>query len=241
MAAALQAQAGEDKLYRTAQVKVLTDGEATLPALRQALAWFTRDVQPGDTLFLLLSGHGVKTREELFFFAPVELDPENARGTGLPWREVVEKLQAAREQARSIWVLADTCRAAPGLARERQATGADLRREVKEGGNLVICTAAAGDRPSYESEALAHGLFTQAWLEALYGTAGPAYDVAYEETTGGRVLTLAGLQLIVSARVRHHARDSAVRQEVEFPRLEGRFSLSEPIFHVVPAPARVRE
>src|SRR5262249_3529087 len=42
LAAALQAQAGEGKLYRSAAVQVLTDDEATLPALRAALAWLTR-------------------------------------------------------------------------------------------------------------------------------------------------------------------------------------------------------
>src|SRR5207247_3383999 len=37
MAAALQAQAGENRLYRTATVKVLADADATLPAIRQGL------------------------------------------------------------------------------------------------------------------------------------------------------------------------------------------------------------
>jgi uncharacterized caspase-like protein len=204
--------------------------QATLPAIREALAWLTAEVQPGETLMLFLSGHGVRAGDR-FFFSPVEMDPENAAETGLPWKEVVARLQAARVTARSVWVLADCCRAAPGLARERQATGRDLRREAEEGGTLIFCAASSDDRPSYESEDLGHGLFTQAWLEALRGE---APELFYRETTRGRALTLAGLQRVVDASVIRHARECGVRQNVEFPRLEGRFSLSEPLFMPVP-------
>jgi hypothetical protein len=157
------------------------------------------------------------------------MDLANVTSTGLAWPEVLGRLEAARPQARAIWVLADCHRDVSGLARERQATGTDLRRAVEEAGNLVLCTAA-GDRSSHESEALRHGLFTQAWLEAIRGTAGPAYDVAYTQSARGRFLDLAGLQFLVNARVMHHARDAGVRQEVQFPPLEGSFSPSQPVF-----------
>ena len=145
------------------------------------------------------------------------------------------QLEAARQRTRAVWVLTDCYRVAPGLGRERQATGKDLRRGVEEGGNLVICTASAGDTPSYESEDLKHGLFTQAWLEALRGQ-GPAF--VYEDTARGRVLTMSGLQFVVDASVRRHARrEGIVRQQVEFPRLEGSFSPGQPIFMPIPGAA----
>src|SRR5436305_7338137 len=81
-------------------------------------------------------------------------------------------LEGARRTAKSVWVLADCCRAAPGLAPEKQATGRNLRQGVDEAGNLILCTASEGDRPSYESDALRHGIFTQAWLEVLEGKVG---------------------------------------------------------------------
>ena len=213
---------------------MLTDDQATLPAMRQALAWFTQDVQPGETLILILSGHGLKASEK-FYFAPVNLAPANIGGTGLPWTELLQQLEAARQKARAVWVLADCCRAAPGLEREQQATGRDLRQGVEEGGNLLICTAAQGDRSSYESEDLKHGLFTQAWLEALRGDwlarLGPeAADLIYPAKARGRVLTLSGLQTLLEASVSQHARQAGVAQDVEFPRLEGNFSPSQPVF-----------
>src|SRR5262249_32311601 len=73
-------------------------------------------VRPGDTLILSLSGHGLKQGKDTYF-APVRFDPENAAGTGLPWAAVLAKLEAARQTARAVWVLADCCRASPGLRR----------------------------------------------------------------------------------------------------------------------------
>lgn len=81
-----------------------------------------------------------------------------------------------------------------------------------------------------------HGLFTQAWLEALRDEAGPAYEIVYQETARGRVLTLSGLQFLVDASISRHARQAGVLQKVEFPRLEGSFSPSQPLFVPVPRP-----
>jgi hypothetical protein len=50
------------------------------------------------------------------------------------------------------------------------------------------------------------------------------------------VLTLSGLQFVVDASVRSHARREGVRQKGEFLRLEGSFSPSQPLF--VPVAAR---
>jgi uncharacterized caspase-like protein len=226
-------------------VKALTDSEATLPAIRQALAAFTRDVQPGETLVLVLSGHGVKDKEgKPFYFAPTGLDPEKMAETGLPWKELLGQLEGARRQARAVWVLADCCRAAPALSRQQnlagdqEATSDDLLRDTDNSGNLLICTASSGDRPSYESEESKHGLFTQVWLEALRGDVGKQLDFLYEERARTRVLTLSGLQSILSLRMRYYARREGVRQEVEFPRLEGSFSPDLPVFVPVSAPGR---
>src|SRR5262249_39686368 len=136
LGAALQSQAGDDRLYRGADVTVLTDVEATLPRIREALGQLTRKAQKGDTVILAVSGHGLK-QGDATYFAPVGVNPNQLAGTGLPWAEVLAKLNAARKQARAVWVLADCCRAAPGLTR---ATAKDLTKGVEEGGNLFVCT-----------------------------------------------------------------------------------------------------
>src|SRR5262249_342484 len=142
-------------------------------------------------------------------------------------------LEGARSRARSIWVLADCCRAAPGLERTKQATGRDLRRGVDPYGNLVICTASEGDAPSYESDDLKHGIFTRAWLEALRGAVPETLRGLYDPGPRGGVLRLWALQALLAQQVINSARDAGVKQRVEFPRLDGPFSPSTPFF--VPA------
>src|SRR5207248_762312 len=130
--------------------------------------------------------------------------------------------------AKAVWVLADCCRAAKGLRREiTAATNRDLKKGVEEGGNLIICTASSGDTPSYESEDLKHGIFTAAWLEAL---SGKSPSLVYQDVARGKVLTLSGLHFALDLAVSKMARAAGVRQVIEFPRLEGSFSGSQPVF-----------
>src|SRR5204862_1287304 len=141
---------GEDRLYDGPDVTVIAEGDATLARIREALDTMVRNTRPGDTLVFAVSGHGLK-KGDATYFAPVRCDPENIEGTGLPWKEVLAKLEEARKTAKAVWVLADCCRSAPGLRRDvTAATSRDLKKGVEEGGNLIICTASSGDTPSYE-------------------------------------------------------------------------------------------
>src|SRR5205814_4435074 len=113
---ALKEQGGEERLYRVSYTVSITNADATLADVRQALDMLLANTRPGDTVIVALSGHGIK-KGDATYFAPVRFDPENVEGTGLPWAEIVAKLQQARQSARSVWLLADCCRAAPGLQR----------------------------------------------------------------------------------------------------------------------------
>src|SRR5262249_58452452 len=97
LGSALQAQAGEGKLYRGADVTVLTDSEATLPRIRQAINLLTGRSQPGDTIIVAVSGHGLK-QGSATYFAPVGADPKRLGTTTLPSSEVLSQLKTARKQ-----------------------------------------------------------------------------------------------------------------------------------------------
>ena len=222
---ALSAQAGEDKLYRSSDTTILRNSDGSLARIRQALDQLVANTRPGDTLIVAISGHGLKKGQETYF-APARCDPENVEGTGLPWKEILAKLEEARKTAKAVWLLADCCRSAPGLRRDTlAATPRDLKQGFEEGGNLILCTASSGDTPSFESEELKHGLFTQAWLDALGGKA-----PLYQDVPRGRILTLSYLQADLDFSLRKYATAAAVRQKIEFPRLEGSFSPSQPVF-----------
>src|SRR5262249_1979245 len=60
LAEAFKARGGEGLVYPRADVRSLTNREATLERLRRALDDFTTSVEPGQTLVLALSGHGIR-------------------------------------------------------------------------------------------------------------------------------------------------------------------------------------
>ena len=91
--------------------------------------------------------------------------------------------------------------------------------------------ASSGNNPSYESEDLRRGLFTQAWLEALRGQ---GQDIVFEETLRGSVLTLSGLQFVVDAAVRQHAREDGERASLLRTCLPGFCFAVQPLRSIVP-------
>jgi hypothetical protein len=189
-------------------------------------------VQPGETLVLSLSGHGLKD-DKGFYFAPVGLDPEKHGSHGPTLERGADPPGSGAGEGEGGVGAGGLLPGRAGSHAGKQATGQDLRKGMEEGGNLAICTASSGDRSSYESEDLKHGLFTQAWLEALRGEVPENLRGLYQETARGRMLTLSGRQFILDCRVTEHARKAGVSQRVQFPRLEGSFSPSQPMF--VPA------
>ena len=227
---ALKGQTGSGRQYAGADITLLTEGNATLARVRQALAALIINTQPGDTVVVALSGHGIKKGDQTWF-APLGFDPAAPERTGLPWKELLAGLQEVRKTARTVWVLADCCRSAPGFRKELAATARDFRQGVAEGGNLIICTASSGDTPSYESEDLRHGIFTQAWLDVLSGNVPESVKGLYQSTSRGPVITLIALQSLVDFRVTELARKAGVFQRVDFPPgLYGSFSPSQPVF-----------
>src|SRR5690349_21574071 len=109
-------------------------------------------------------------------------------------------MQLRKSCSPTVWLLADCCRSAPGLRRALTpgpspnpgrgriagATARDLRQGVEEGGNLIVCAASSGDSSSYESEDLKHGIFTQAWLDALRGDVPQNLLGLYDTAARGR-------------------------------------------------------
>lgn len=237
LGSAFQSLAGEGRLHREARVEVLTDREATRAGLSAALMRLSEDARPEDTLILALSGHGLKDGDR-YYFATVDADPARLEETALRWEAILAPLKQAQDrQVKAVWLLADCCRAAPELARDRQATAAELRRGLDERGNLFLVTASSGNRPSYESVALGHGLFSQAWLEALRGQAPERYR---ESPAFGRVLTLTGLLDHLGQSVREHAaRTPGVPgQQVYLPQVVASFAGETFLFSVPDQAAR---
>jgi uncharacterized caspase-like protein len=163
-------------LYRSVEVKVMSDTEVTRDKLDAAFTELSRRIQPGDVFVLYLAGHG-KTVDGRYYFAPQDFKVE---GT-LSNRAIDAAVTAqgiAQEQwqrwfalvpARRSVILFDTCESGTLTADDNETKtlerGAANDRLAQATGRSII-TAASGSTEAFEGYR-GHGLFTYNVLDAL--------------------------------------------------------------------------
>lgn len=177
--------------FAAVNATVVTDAQATTAGIRAAAAGLAAS-RPGDTVVVLLAGHGAHAPDGTYCLLTHDCDPADLARTGLPFGEI-EALIAAAPALRRL-VLLDACEsgerdgaagpvvaaaASPGNSRGLRAIGTKpkgLRREerfvfndLRRRTGAVVLSSSTGDQLSYEKPELANGLFTQAILESLAG------------------------------------------------------------------------
>jgi uncharacterized caspase-like protein/tetratricopeptide (TPR) repeat protein len=167
------------------QMRLLTDGRATLSAIRGALhMWLPQVAGVNDVVYLFFAGHGVVAEQNEGYFVAHDSDPQNLHSTGLSFKEVNETL-SGRLKSKLVIFLADACHAGsigwssepslPSRAQEAlESIGAPDRSFLK-------LLASRPSERSYEDERWegGHGVFTFALLRGLRGEA--------EQDTDGQV------------------------------------------------------
>ena len=201
LAQELQRQKG--LAFSEVHARVLTDSDATIPNIRQALAWLQKDCGPSDMAVILFSGHGYRTQQGDLYYVPYEADPQTARATFLRWSEIDAGLRQVR--AGSVLFLSDCCHA--GAFGEGTASQDDLAYPLLTNARVMVFASSRGREPSLEKPELGHGAFTYAILQGLRGEADLFHD--------GRI-TISELQAYVANRVKVLTGDS---QHPHIPRM----------------------
>jgi uncharacterized caspase-like protein len=170
-AVALAYQTHSKKLFRRIEAKVLTDRDATRPAVLEGLKWLRTSATQRDYVVFFFAGHGEKDGTGALYFLPVEADVKQLEVTG------IEQGQFKRQLVNlpgKVTAILDVCHAGdlgqPGKKRSAAGLTDDLLRELlaAENGLVVLCSAT-GNELAGESNAHRHGIFTQALLEGLAG------------------------------------------------------------------------
>lgn len=186
VARTLVAQQG--RRYRRVYSRVLNDREATLPRLRDELAWLKQTPQEGDVAMLFLAGHGVGQgtgTSQRYYFVPSDADPNNLAGTALSDETLYRMLSQFR--AATVVLFIDSCRAGSTPAQRR------LMDELQTGGGVVVYSATKANRPSLERARWQNGAFTHALVEGLRGGA---------DVRGDGHITASGLEHFLATRVK---------------------------------------
>ncbi|MDR3707103.1 MAG: caspase family protein [Capsulimonadaceae bacterium] len=189
---AMMAQKGV--LYSDVRAKVILDQDATREAILKGFGWIEEQTKVNDVAMIFLSGHGVNDRKGIFYFAPVDTDVADIRGTGVRSSDIQETIQAL---AGKTLFFIDSCHAgnAVGTAKLKglsNITGVINELSSAENGAIVFA-ASTGRQESEEDAQWANGAFTKALVEGLRGKA--AVDAS------GRI-TWTSLSRYVSDRVK---------------------------------------
>jgi uncharacterized caspase-like protein len=180
--------AGEQSLYRGAQVTALTDEAATREAVQEALSRLLGTCGADDTVVLFLSGHGWRDPDGRFYFATHEVRRDRPEVSALPWDELSTALVRLSRKARRVLVLLDACHSGSSANHEEL-----LGELVAARTGALVLASSRSSEVSLESSELAHGLFAKAVLESLHGAGAPPQQ---------RELTVLDLLSYVSRRVK---------------------------------------
>lgn len=172
IAASLSRQGGTS-LYRSTQVRLLTDEEVSRDNVLDGIARFLGQAGPNDVAVLFLAGHGVQDRStRSYYFLPYGASAANHLTAGVRMSDFDEMLRIVRQNARAVILILDTCHAgALRLTGSNWISMEEPSGRLSVGEGVFLLAAAKPGEESEEDPALAHGVFTHAVLQGLQGAA----------------------------------------------------------------------
>jgi WD40 repeat protein len=157
------------KAFRSVEVKVLKDKDATGRGIADGIAWLGSKMTPQDVGVVFFSGHGAKDFQGDFALLPSDLDPDSLDRTCIPGTWLKAALGSLPGR---VVALLDACYA--GLAADRLpgASEDDLVRDlVSEDYGVAVISSSRATEESIESGSVKQGFFTKALVEGLSGKA----------------------------------------------------------------------
>jgi WD40 repeat protein len=180
--------AQEGGLFAKAEVKLLTNADATEANIQEGLDWLERSATQKDFVVLFLAAHGLNDDKGNFYMVPHDCDLNNLRSTGVAWEDFGEIL--GNLPSRTLMFL-DTChsgrlganlfsmakgetggktRSLTGLKSAFDNTEA-IRELTSDEVGVVIMAASTGNESSLEHPDWGHGAFTASVLAGMKGGA----------------------------------------------------------------------
>lgn len=171
-------RSGEYCGYPAANVRLLLDEQATLGAIRGALAELATAAGEGDTVIVFFSGHGARlgqAPDESSALVPFDTRFSDLDGSTLSEGELSSSL--AKIKAKRLLVLIDACHA--GGAGVLKGGAGDMRfglvektlQRLASGTGRVIMASSRASETSLVMPGARNSVFTERLLEALRGHA----------------------------------------------------------------------
>ena len=189
-----------------ANIRLLTNGQATLAAVQQALHLF-RKAGIRDRVILYFSGHGLPGS-----FAPYDARPGDQR-TMLSYQAI--KTAFHDSPAITKLCIADACLSG-GMTQPKISRPA-IESKVNDGSNVAMILASRFTQYAVEDGQLAGGAFTHFLIKGLTGQG---------DLDGNRIVTIRELHQYLGPQVRKRTKGR------QTPMFYGRFSDSLPLSYL---------
>lgn len=170
--------------YDSKQINVLLDSQATLGAIRQALADLASASLEEDSVFVFFSGHGARLKQggnDMSVLLPIDCRPDEISTTTLSEAEFSQALAAI--PARRLVVVLDACHSG-GAGSLKGTTSMSIEygfdekalQRLAEGTGRVIMASSRATETSLVLNGARNSVFTETLLEALRGQAQTSAD-----------------------------------------------------------------
>jgi hypothetical protein len=180
--------------FRSENVHVLTDSQATTKAIKQELNWIARHAQTQDMVVIYVATHGFPRALDsvggLNYLMTYDTEMGSAQqpdedalfATAFPMVDLTTSVASRMQSLRTLVVL-DTCYSggavhaggrmmSPGLA--NAAPSEETLKRMSAGTGRMVFAASREDEQSLESATLKHGYFTYFLLKRLTDAKGAA-------------------------------------------------------------------
>jgi hypothetical protein len=169
--------------------------------------WRYLDPDGNSDVVVFYSGHGVPSlKDQRGYLLPIDADPEAPEINGYPVDLLYQNLSKLTE-ARSILLMLEACFSGDSHlgALIRAASGIVVAPKMpRQADRLTVLTAARGDQLASWDEKAQHGLFTENFIQAVYGAA---------DFNGDKQITLSEVRDYLSKHVRRTARRNFGREQ----------------------------
>jgi hypothetical protein len=193
--------------FRKENVRLLTNGDATLESIKESLNWLARSASPDDLVVVYIASHG-SARDADTAGANYILthdtrigqdhDPDKLYASALPMVQLADDV-ATRFKARRTAIFLDTCYSAGAIAKKSEVSQTGFKsaslskaafEQISQGSGRIIFAASDTEQESLQSKQLQHGYFTFYLIEALKKNPGAPLSQIYSQVrqdVSGRV------------------------------------------------------
>jgi WD40 repeat protein len=191
--AAMKTQQG--KLYRSVDVQLLTDAQATRDNVVKGMEWLQREVTQHDVGMLFVAGHGMNDPTQGYLFVPHNFDYAKVQTTSVSHKQF--KTTTENLAGKALFFI-DTCHSGNVLGKGKKNfanpdVSAVINDLASDDTGVVVFSASTGRQEALENSAWGNGAFTKSLVEGLTGKA--------DERNTGRV-TYRMLDFYITDRVK---------------------------------------